>query len=81
MVDDMAANHGRPWGFALDRIEAPVVFWYGALDRSAPPAMGSYLAEQVPNSEFHLVEDAGHLWPLTHLREILNAVDRGVRTS
>ncbi|MCK8462415.1 hypothetical protein MUY35_00960 [Aliiroseovarius sp. S1339] len=24
MVDDMAANHGRPWGFALDRIKMPV---------------------------------------------------------
>lgn len=74
MVDDMAANHGRPWGFALDQIEAPVQFWYAALDRSVPPAMGKYLAEQVPGSEFNLIENAGHLWPLTHIREVLNAL-------
>jgi len=74
MVDDMAANHGRPWGFAVDQIEVPVQFWYAALDSSVPPAMGEYLAEQVPASEFRLVENAGHLWPLIHLREILDAV-------
>ncbi|MDJ0628359.1 MAG: alpha/beta hydrolase [Rhodobacter sp.] len=78
MVDDIAANHGRPWGFALDRIKTPVVFWYAEQDRSLPPAMGRFLAGQVPGSEFRLVEDAGHLWPIAHLREILTEV---VRTS
>ena len=27
MSDEIAANHGRPWGFALDRIETKVLFW------------------------------------------------------
>ena len=76
MSDDMAANHGRPWGFALDRIETKVLFWYCALDRSVPPAMGRYLGRAVPESEFHLVRDAGHLWILLHLGEVLDALMR-----
>ncbi|WP_299668568.1 alpha/beta hydrolase [uncultured Ruegeria sp.] len=74
MVDDMATNHGQPWGFRLNDIRTKVVFWYGALDHSVSPAMGRYLADQVPNSDFHLVEEAGHLWPLVHLIEILEDV-------
>ena len=76
MVDDMAANHGNPWGFALNQIEAEVLFWYAAEDHSVPPAMGRYLAEQIPGSEYHLVENAGHLWALTNLRQVLVAVTR-----
>lgn len=71
MVDDMAANHGRPWGFALNDIETRVQFWYTALDRSVPPAMGRYLSSVVAGSEFHLVGNAGHLWPLLNLGEVL----------
>lgn len=74
MVSDMAANHGRPWGFPLDTIEARVLLWYCALDRSVPPAMGTYLNNAIPDSRFTLVSDAGHLWILLHLREVLNAV-------
>lgn len=71
MVDDMAANHGNPWSFALNQIKAKVLFWYAAEDHSVPPAMGRYLAEQVPGAEYHLVENAGHLWALVSLREVL----------
>jgi pimeloyl-ACP methyl ester carboxylesterase len=67
MSDDMAANHGLPWGFALDRIEMQVLFWYCVLDRSVPLAMGRCLGRAVPKSEFHLVQDAGHLRVLLHL--------------
>ena len=82
MSDDIAANHGRPWGFALDRIETKVLFWYCALDRSVPLAMGRYLGRAVPESEFHLVQDAGHLWVLLHLREVLDRLMRsGPRAS
>lgn len=74
MVDDMDANHGRPWRFHLDEIKTKVMFWYGALDYSIPPAMGRYLANQVRDSDYNLVENAGHLWPLIHLHEILSRV-------
>ena len=59
MVDDMAANHGRPWGFPLQEIETNVLFWFGQLDRGVPPAMGEYLSRVVPNAEATFVPDAG----------------------
>jgi hypothetical protein len=77
MVDDMAANHGRPWGFPLDEIEAKVHFWVCELDRSVPPAMGRYLGNIVPSSEVTSVSAAGHLWILLHLREVLSAMRLG----
>jgi pimeloyl-ACP methyl ester carboxylesterase len=74
MVDDMSANHGQPWGFPLDQIRARVHFWYCELDRSASPAMGRYLNRMVPNSEMTLVPEAGHLWALVHLNEVLDDI-------
>lgn len=74
MVDDMAANHGGRWGFALHQIETQVHFWYAELDHSVPVAMGRYLTSQVPGSEFHLERNAGHLWSLVHLRQVLAIV-------
>jgi len=74
MASDMAANHGRPWGFSLDKIGVKVLFWFCALDRSVPPAMGRYLNDSVPDSEATFVPDAGHLWILLHLRDVLKAV-------
>ncbi len=79
MVDDLSANHGAPWGFALGEISARVQFWYGELDRSAPPAMGYYLSDQVRGSTFTLVPNTGHLWIFLHLREVINAVVSAVQ--
>lgn len=70
MVDDMNANHGKPWGFELESIAAPVNFWYCGLDRSVSPTMGRYLAQTVPRSELIEIDNAGHLWMLTHLHEV-----------
>jgi len=77
MVDDMAANHGRPWGFPLERIRLRVRFWYGDLDRSVPPAMGRYLSNTVPGSVVTFIPDAGHLWILVHLSAVLVALTAG----
>lgn len=74
MIDDMDANHGRPWGFSLQEIETRVFLWTCELDRSVPPAMGDYLARMIPDCEATLVADAGHLWVLLHLREVLEVV-------
>ena len=79
MVDDMAANHGRPWGFPLNEISASVLLWTCELDRSTPPAMGRYLARMIPGCETTLVANAGHLWILTHLRDVLSAMTRDYR--
>jgi pimeloyl-ACP methyl ester carboxylesterase len=74
MVDDMAANHGRPWGFPLDDIRTKVLIWSCELDQSVPPAMGKYLSGTVTGSEAIFIRDAGHLWILEHVNEVVNAV-------
>ncbi|MGH1417719.1 MAG: alpha/beta fold hydrolase [Hyphomicrobiaceae bacterium] len=74
MVSDLSVNHGQSWGFALNEIKARVHFWYCELDRSVPPAMGQYLCSAIPNSDLRLVPNAGHLWILEHLRDVLDAV-------
>ncbi|AOW94038.1 hypothetical protein BFN03_18905 [Rhodococcus sp. WMMA185] len=74
MVDDMAANHGRPWGFPLEQIRSEVLLWSCELDRSVPPAMGKYLSQAIPSCQANFVAGAGHLWILLHLREVLDEV-------
>ncbi len=81
MACDMSANHGRPWGFPLDKIRTRVHFWFCELDLSVPPAMGRYLSNTVPNCEATLVPDAGHLWILVHLNEVLTALMFGQQDS
>ncbi|MDH3692734.1 MAG: alpha/beta hydrolase [Gammaproteobacteria bacterium] len=81
MVSDMSANHGRPWGFPLDKIKIKVLFWFCELDLSVPPAMGRYLSNTVPNCDATFVPDAGHLWILEHLNEVLDALVLGKRNS
>ena len=74
MVDDMAANHGGPWGFPLNEIHITVHLWACELDHSVPPAMGNYLSDMVPDCKATHVAQAGHLWILIHLNEVLNAI-------
>jgi pimeloyl-ACP methyl ester carboxylesterase len=74
MMSDMSANHGRPWGFALEKIRIKVHFWFCELDHSVPPAMGKYLSNTVPECVTTFVPDAGHLWVLTHLKDVLDAI-------
>jgi hypothetical protein len=76
----MAANHGRPWGFPPNAIKAKVRFWVCEFDRSVPPAMGRYLKQNVPHSQETFVPQAGHLWVLTHLREVLNKIPSNSET-
>ena len=77
MASDMSANHGRPWGFPLGEIKIKVLFWFCELDLSVPPAMGRYLSQAIPNCEVTFVPDAGHLWILVHLREVLYSLISG----
>ena len=74
MGSDMSANHGRAWGFPLDKIRTKVLLWVCELDHSVSPAMGKYLSSMIPESEVNFVPNAGHLWILTHLKEVLSAL-------
>jgi pimeloyl-ACP methyl ester carboxylesterase len=62
----------RPWGFSLREIKLPIDLWHGDADRSAPLAMGGFMAEQLPNSYLHILRGEGHFSvPLRHFPAIL----------
>ena len=44
-------NAARPWGFELSEVTVPATIWQGGLDDVHTPAMGRYLADQLPNAE------------------------------
>jgi pimeloyl-ACP methyl ester carboxylesterase len=57
--DDLA--FAKPWGFALEDVEAEVRLWQGELDVLAPRSHGEYVASRLPNARFELLEGGGHL--------------------
>jgi pimeloyl-ACP methyl ester carboxylesterase len=52
---------GRPWGFELDAVRAPVTLWYGERDVVCPPAIGRAYVQLLPNATLKLVDDTHQL--------------------
>lgn len=50
-----------PRGYRLEDIAVPVDIFQSGFDRHVPPAMGMYLAEHIPHSRYHFLEQEGHL--------------------
>lgn len=67
---------GRPWGFSLRDITPTVDLWQGEADTLVPPAMGSYLAEQIPHCQARLLTNAGHLLVVDRMAEIVQTLHR-----
>jgi pimeloyl-ACP methyl ester carboxylesterase len=59
------------WPIPLNEIITKVYLWHGEEDISAPPSMGRYMAEMIPNCEAEFIKGAGHFWIFEHLSEIL----------
>lgn len=69
---------GRPWGFRLDRIEPTVHLWQGEADILVPPAMGRYLASQIPDCVATFLPGEGHLLAFERAPEIVQVFARRV---
>jgi pimeloyl-ACP methyl ester carboxylesterase len=52
---------GRPWGFELADVRAPVGLWWGDRDTVCPPPIGHDYARRLPNARLHLVEGTHQL--------------------
>ena len=63
---------GRPWGFQLEEVEPVVFLWQGEADVLVPPAMGRYLAAEIPNCQATFFPEDGHLL-FDHMPEIARA--------
>jgi len=46
---------GRPWGFPLTGVRAPVTLWWGDADTVCPPSIGHEYARALPNATLRVV--------------------------
>ncbi|HKU59321.1 MAG TPA: alpha/beta hydrolase [Gaiellaceae bacterium] len=61
---------GRPWGFELTDVRAPVTLWWGTRDSATPPAIADAFAKRLPDATLKLVDD-NHQILFSRWREIL----------
>jgi pimeloyl-ACP methyl ester carboxylesterase len=61
---------GRPWGFELGDVRAPVAIWWGDRDTICPPSIAHEYERRLPNATLKLVAD-GHSILFSRWREIL----------
>ncbi|MFC5676930.1 alpha/beta fold hydrolase [Aeromicrobium endophyticum] len=61
MVDDYVALWGKPWGFELSSVAAPVVWAHGLQDHFVPHAAAARTAAHLPDCRFVTWSDAGHI--------------------
>lgn len=65
----------KDWGFSLSAIKVRTEFWYGTEDEIVPMDMGLFLADSIPGSELHFIENEGHCSLLyNHSDSILRTV-------
>lgn len=57
-VDDARAVC-RPWGFRVEDVSAPVVWWHGEQDGNVKPSAGHAMVARLPQATAHFV-DGGH---------------------
>ena len=58
----------------LAAIQVPVTLWYGTADTTAPPAFGRWYADHLPNATLHVLDGAGHCFPLPRWADLLTAL-------
>jgi pimeloyl-ACP methyl ester carboxylesterase len=61
----------RPWGVPPSQIRMPVRLWHGQADAQVPLPIARRLAAALPDCRASFLPDAGHLWVLDHLDEVL----------
>jgi len=72
--DDVVLHHALPWGFPLEQIKVKVYLWQGENDTSVPNSQARYLAEMLPNCDAMFIPNAGHLWHIDHMAEVLDTL-------
>ena len=66
--------YAHPWPFPLTEIETKVYLWHGEADNATSPAMGRYLAQMLPNCQAKFIPNAGHLWVLDNINEVVTTL-------
>jgi pimeloyl-ACP methyl ester carboxylesterase len=71
----------RGWNVDFAEVAMPVVLWHGLSDTVVPLSAAEELAAGLPRAKLVKVPDAGHLWYLEHLGEVLATVRDAARES
>ncbi len=58
--DEGLALH-RDWGIDIERIATDITWWHSDGDRNAPSSAARRLVDRLPNAQFRLWTDGGHL--------------------
>ncbi len=66
---------GRPWGFELADVRAPVTLWWGERDTVCPPSIARVFEERLPDATLRLTGDT-HQILFSRWRELLTDVSR-----
>jgi pimeloyl-ACP methyl ester carboxylesterase len=67
-------HHALSWGIPLEQIRVKVYLWQGENDTSVPNTQARYLAETLPNCRATFIPNAGHLWHIDHMAEVLDTL-------
>jgi pimeloyl-ACP methyl ester carboxylesterase len=73
VVDDYAIL-GRPWGFAIEEIAAPVHCWHATADKVVPLHHTQELVRRIPGAQLTQWPDEGHLAIVGRIGEVFDAL-------
>jgi pimeloyl-ACP methyl ester carboxylesterase len=64
----------RDWGFRLEDVKVPVMWWHGDADHIVPFGHGAHCASRLPDASLHVMEGESHLGGLGLAEEILHGL-------
>jgi len=64
----------RDWGFRLDEVKVPVLWWHGDKDHIVPFAHGEHVVSRLPDAELRPLTGESHLAGLGRAEEILQSM-------
>lgn len=64
----------RDWGFGLDTVKVPVLWWHGDADHIVPYAHGQHVVSRLPDAELYPMPGESHLGGLGRAEEILRSM-------
>ena len=64
----------RDWGFRLDEVKVPVLWWHGDRDHIVPFEHGQHVVSRLPDAELYHLPGESHLAGLGRAEEILSNV-------
>ena len=70
--------YANPLPFPLQEIKPKIYLWHGEEDNAISPSMGRYLANTLPHCQATFIPNAGHLWILDNVNEMVSTLVNGV---